>query len=306
MKRDIERLVDRRCLRIQITLLQGCLIAVCLFKTLSCAQAQGLKHDRGDLLAYQTERHKLNTEDAGPTEPGDYEVGFRYALKKSRHQFDSDGRQEKRGRLKEHAFDWGISVGLLPGADISAGFGYADIFDGEHGNDGMDGDGITDLEVASKILIYKHLQKNMAISFKPSLTLPTGEKSDNDECGPGDEYASFTQRLILSKNNGRWNFNLDSGCQFPFGQKRGDFRGSWETNAAIGYQICSWIQPAIELNYCHDFYVSNADSDTWGCTAELILSAHERYRIDIGFQNILAGRSTDQTMSAVVAVTFFL
>jgi hypothetical protein len=253
---------------------------------------------------FETEQSKINTEDAYPVAPGEFEFEFAYGFLSSSRQFGDTARRASRGRLREHTYDMGVAMGLHRRAELNFAIGYADLFDKD--NDGPShGHGWSDLEIGSKILLYHSDEHELTLSYSPSVRIPSGRESTSDRFGPGKSSTQISQRLIVSKNWGRWNANFDSGYGLLVGDRQGE-RGSWDSNLAVGYQLFSWLQPACELNYAHDFKRSSNDADTFAMTYGLIMPVHERFRIDAGVQQVLAGRNADNTTTASVAVTLFL
>lgn len=253
---------------------------------------------------FETEQSKVNTEDAGPVTFGESECEFGYGFLTSRRQFTDNANRTARGRLREHTYTMSIAMGIHERAELNIGLGYADLFDKD--NDGpTHGHGWSDLEIGSKLLLFHSDENELTISYAPSVRIPSGRQSTNERLGPGETSTQVSQRMIISKNWGRWNLNLDSGYGLLIGNRQGE-RGSWDSNIALGYQMLSWLQPICELNYSHDFVRSGNDADSFALTYGLILPFHERIRLDAGFQHVVTGRNTDKATAASVAVTIFL
>jgi len=136
------------------------------------------------------------------------------------------------------------------------------------------------------------------------LTVPLGRESDSDRLGPSQEFWSFEQKLALSKDWGCWTSNADVGFSLPFGGKRRDDRGTLESNLAVGYQLCDWLQPEVELNYAHDFMEGGQDSDSVAATAGLVMPLSDRWRVSVGVQQAIAGRNADRGTCAMLSLTF--
>ncbi|MBN1493441.1 MAG: transporter [Candidatus Omnitrophica bacterium] len=253
---------------------------------------------------FETDQSKINTEDAGPVAPGDIEVGFTYNLAMAKRQYDNDADRRRRGYLREHAYDLAFATGIVDGIDIHFGIGYADLFDKDNGVPSH-GHGWSDIEIGSKLQLYHSDERELTFTYFPSVVIPSGRESRSDRLGPGGDSTVFTQRLIVSKNWGRWNVNGDTAYGLLIGNRQGA-RGTWDINCACGYQVYSWLQPAVELNYAHDFVNSSSDADSFAITGGLIMPVHERVRVNAGVQQVLAGRNADQTTNITAAVTIFI
>ncbi len=261
-------------------------------------------HAFAEKAAFATEQFKINTEDAAPVKPGDFEFEFAYGLAASRNQFDNRGGHLERGSLREHTYDLKLAAGVVDGVEMNTGIGYVDLFDKEAGPSSH-GRGWSDIEIGAKIRLFNSSKHEMTFTWAPSVIIPSGRESREDRLGPGGASTVFNNKLIMSKNWGRWNVNLDSGYGLPAGNRQ-DSRGTWDTNAALGYQMLSWLQPAIEFHYAHDFVRSESDADYFAMTGGLIMPVHERLRIGAGVQQGLAGRNTDQTTAVSIVATIFV
>lgn len=272
-------------------------------------------------VLYETETSKISTEDAGAVEPGAAEVEFGYGFMTGRKAFDRGGKQIARGSMREHAFDWKVAFGVIPRVELNATIGYSDIGDKDYDPDWEDpeegeiaeghrgptkGQGWRELEIGSKIELIKNTVHDFILSYMPSIAIPSGRESHEDRLAPGSENATFGQRLVASKNWGKWNVNVDTGYGLPFGGSREGGRGTWDTNAAVGYHVLPWLEPEFEVNYAHGFKTSMGDSDSLALTAGFVMPLHERFRLNSGVQQVVAGNNTDKTTSVIVAATFFI
>lgn len=253
---------------------------------------------------------KINTDDAGAVKPGDWELEFGYSAAAGSRQYDHHGSRKKRGLLREHHFDSSLKTGVTPRAELSMAMGYADLLDkelrAEEGSIGpVYGQGWKDVEVGSKIEIYRKDESEFIFTYAPSVVIPSGRESREDRLGPGEDSTIINQRLILTKNIGHWSFDLDSGYALPVGARKGA-RGTLDTNAALGYQIFNWLQPEMEFHYAHDFVSEDYDSDVFAMTWGVVMPIHEKVRISSGVQQVLAGKNTDQTTTFSVVTTLFL
>jgi len=62
----------------------------------------------------------------------------------------------------------------------------------------------------------------------------------------------------------------------------------------------------MEFHYGHDFIRSAGDSDEFAMTWGVILPVHERFRLDAGVRQALAGRNYDQNTTVSVIATLFV
>jgi len=102
---------------------------------------------------FKTEQSKVNTEDAGPVEPGHFEVEFAYGFSTGRHRYAGSGDREDRGRLRDHTYDLGFNMGVIRNFELNFGIAYADMFDKDNTGP-THGHGWTDTEIGSKIQFY--------------------------------------------------------------------------------------------------------------------------------------------------------
>lgn len=251
---------------------------------------------------FEIEQSKLNTEDAGPVEVGDFEISYVYGLSVANHAYDGSGGRQDRGRLREHAHEFGLGFGVMNRVELNFGIGYADLFDDE--NDPAHGHGWTDIEIGSKILLYENAEDEFAFSYAPSFVIPSGRKSEDGRYGPSDISSAFNQRLIASKNLGKWNVNMDSAYGFPIGYRNGA-RGTWDANLAFGYHVLRWFQPVMEFHYAHDFVNHGEDGDSFARSWGVIMPLCEYVRFDAGVKQVLAGRNTDQTTDLSLVLTVY-
>ena len=244
---------------------------------------------------------KLNTEDAVPVGPGEFELGFAYAFSRARRQWDDHWDGEKRGLTQEHAFEAGLTHGIADNLDIGVSWGYADIYDRD--DPAGYGRGVTDLGVGAKWRFYHNEDTELSLAYLPGVTIPIGRRSDSDDIGPSQEYWSFDQKLAMTKFWGRWTMNADVGYSLPLGEDADGARGMLDGNVAVGYQVCTWLQPEIELNYAHEFVSGGDDADELAVTAGLIMPLGDTWRMDIGIQQSVAGRNSDRGTTGIVAMT---
>ncbi len=77
--------------------------------------------------------------------------------------------------------------------------------------------------------------------------------------------------MVLTKDWARWTMNGEVNWSQPFGEKRGDDRGTLAANLATGYQLLPWLQPEIGLNYGREFDAGEDDGTGVAVTKALFV-----------------------------------
>ncbi len=266
--------------------------------------------------SFDTEPAKLNTDDAGAVKPGDFELEFAYALSTGHHSYDHEADRNKRGRFREHAFDWSLAAGLTDRIELNATIAYSDLLDKETEDvDPVTGEGLStspnhgngwnDVEVGSKIEIFRSQARDFILTYAPSVVIPSGREGRDDRLAPGGDSTVFNQRAIVTKSWNRISTDLDFGYGILAGNRKGN-RGTADVNFALGYQVFRWLQPEMEFHYAHDFMKAENDSDLFAMTWGVVMPLHERIRIATGVQQGLAGKNADQATTFSIVTTLFL
>ncbi len=244
----------------------------------------------------ECEHAKLNTEDATPVDPGEWEIELSYALTKSRRAFASSWGRTSRPYLRAESLGLGIGYGLIKNVAVDLALGYDSIYDRDA--DMLTARGWTDLEVGAKWRFYHDEQARLEIAWIPSLSLPTGGHEVTED------FFWLGNVLALTKDwGGRWTSNFDLGLSYAIGGHRDDARWALGANAALGYQLTDVIQPEVELNYGHEFN-NGPDADLLAATVGCILCVHENVRVDLGVQQGLTGRNADMETTLLAGITF--
>jgi len=280
------------------------ILAVALFA--SAPTAFGQEHPLGAAPARQEDASepecaKLNTEDAMPVGPGEFELEFVYSFSRASRQWSDHWRGENRGLAREHDFELGLTYGVVENLDIGVGLGYADMYDRD--DPAGYGRGLMDVGIGAKWRFYHNEALDLSLAYLPGITIPFGRRSGSDHIGPSQEFWSIDQKLAMSKFWDRWNLNADVGYSLPLGEDADGARGTLDSNVALGYQLYDWLQPEVELNYAHDFVTGDSDSDQVALTAGLIMPISDTWRVDVGLQHSLAGRNSDRGTTAILAIT---
>jgi len=240
------------------------------------------------------EHAKLNTADASPLDPGDWQLEIGYSVMRARGAFANDWTRTGRPLLREREFGIGIGYGLVEDLDVGIGLGYVDLLD--HDTDQRHGHGLSDLEIAAKWRFYYDEEARLEVAYIPVVVLPVGRHETDRRLGITDDFASVYNGIAVSKDwTGRATSNFDVGFSCPVGGgDRDGYRGTFSADAAFGYHALPWLQPEVELNYAHDF-CRGSDSDFVAVTAGLIIGCFDGMRVDIGYQQAIWGRNTDRT-----------
>jgi hypothetical protein len=134
------------------------------------------------------------------------------------------------------------------------------------------------------------------------LNIPTGSSTDSGSLGTSQEFWSWGNTLVMTKDWGSWTANADVGYSLPFGGKRGTAQGTFSANLALGYQVLPWLQPEMELNYARDFVDEGDPGENLAFTAGLVMPISDLLRVNLGVQQSIWGRNSDQTTGFILAV----
>lgn len=253
------------------------------------------------------EHGKINTPDASPVDPGHVEIESSFAHTQAKRYWDRSGNSRDRGRAREQVLRLAATVGVVENFDIAAGGCYVWLkdadndFDPDDGVFGPDrGHDLGDIELSGRYRFFEG--HGLELAYIGGVTLPAGSSSSRDEIGTGQEFWSFNQTLATSKNWGKWTANAAVGYALPLGGKRENARGTFNADAAVGYQVLPWFQPEIELNYCHDFLATEEDSEVVAATIGLVMPINEELRVNAGVQQGLWGQNADKATTLILAV----
>ncbi|MCL2791369.1 MAG: transporter [Desulfobulbus sp.] len=293
----------------------GCLLGCILL--LPQAQAKAMTDDAVSETApaaaeeITIEHGKINTADASPVDPGHYEIESSFSFTRAKRSWDASGDIHGRGLLREQNINLSVTVGLIENVDIAVSGGYSWIRDNDHNFDEhagimgpFTGHDFTDMEVSGRYRFYCNEEQRLEIAYIAGVTIPTGSSSDRDDIGTSQEFWSFNQTLVATKDWDRWTLNGDIGYSLPIGSERENARGSLNIDLALGYHILSWLQPEVELNYSHDFMKDEHDAQTLAITAGLVMPFNETLRVMIGVQQGVWGENADKATALCAAVKF--
>lgn len=258
------------------------------------------------------EHGKLNTADASPIEPRHFELEFAYSYTHATRAYDNSRGSRRRGSAFEHAPRATLTIGAVRNLDVNIGWGYNHVYDAEYDHDAEDaedgphhGHHIGDTGVGMRYRFLRSDALSYEVAYLGGLTVPTGCECTHRHLGTSQEFWSWDQGLVVSKDWGKWTANAELGYALPFGGKRGEARGTLTANLAAGYQALKWLQPEAELNYHCDFARNGSGADSLAVTAGLVLPLdciRAGTRISVGAQRALTGRNSDQFTTLLLAV----
>jgi len=257
----------------------------------------------------EIEHAKINTADASPVDPGQFELETSFVYTRSKRAWDSSGSTHSRGLFREQTIGFSFTAGLVDNVDINISGGYSwlrdDDFDG--GGDepaSLRADDFTDLEVSGRYRFFHDEERNLEIAYIAGVTIPTGSRSGADRIGTSQEFWSFNQTLVATKDWGQWTLNGDIGYSLPIGNKRQNARGTLNMDLALGYQVLPWLQPVVELNYSHNFMSGEDDAQVLAVTAGLIMPINDFLRVTVGVQQGIWGENADKATTILTGVAF--
>jgi hypothetical protein len=243
-------------------------------------QQQGSPSSPGSASPAVAETAKLITEDALTVDPGKTEVEFGYSFLTTNRTFTDGNDLAHRTTL----------AGQVLSSNATHGFSLRDVLQDESKELA---DGLGNVTINAKWRFFESQGGGVAISWLPGFTAPFGSTDNSTKVAPGQDFWSLDNTLALTFVAERFNLNVDAGYALPIGEKRGDRRGSWIGDVAIGYQLTFWFQPEVEFNYSHDRVASpGGDSELFALTVGAILNLSSSLRLDLGVQQALYGRNT--------------
>lgn len=247
----------------------------------------------------QLEQTKVSTDDPGTVAVGEWELELTAGLARAGSAFDNEWAAQGRGHARATELGVGLTTGLTDTLDLGISTGWAWLRDEEE--EPESGDGPTDLSVGMK---WNFVQEPLAGALTLGITAPTGEESHEGNLGPGEPFWSAGTSLVLARDlSARTTGNLEVWGTVPFGEGRGQARGSCGVNAAAGYQATDLIQPEVELNWGHEF-ANGPDADEVAATLGLVLTPDGGPVLSLGVQRVVTGRNADRATSLLAAATW--
>jgi hypothetical protein len=251
--------------------------------------------------ALAIEHAKLGTADASPVDPRHVELEFGTSGTWGRHAWDADGDVHGRGSVREQALGLAVTVGVVENLDVGVGLDYLWLHD-DDSDSATTGNGIGDLAVGGRYRFFSSEKQGIEAAWITGVVAPTGSRSDEHELGCSQEFWSWDNSLVLTKDWTCWTMNGEVGWSQPFGEKRGDDRGTLSANHATGYQLLPWLQPVVELNCAHELDVGADDATLVAVTAGLVMPLNDCLRLNLGVQQGIWGENADRATTAMLAV----
>jgi hypothetical protein len=257
------------------------------------------------------EHGKINAADASPVDPGHFEMEPSFSFTHSKRACSASGHTHRRGEFREQILGLSVTAGLMENADINLSGGYSWLKDNDNDFDGdgvltgpFRGEDFTDLKLSGRYRFYNDEEHHLAAAYIAGVTIPAGSSPDRNEIGTSQEFWSFNQTLVATKDWGQWTLNGDIGFALPIGSKRVNARGTFNADLALGYQVFSWLQPELELNYCHDLLDNENDAQVLAVTVGLVLPINDTLRVNVGVQQGIWAEYADKATTLMTAVKF--
>jgi hypothetical protein len=248
------------------------------------------------LDAMEAEPAKLNTDDAGTISAGAMEIELTATDMHATRAWDDQGVSHDRGG---HYHQWGgtfgIAYGLMTDLDVHVTVGYTGI-DDYASPEGFPfrGKGSSDLVLESKWRFMQRDQVEMAL--KPLATLPTTGHVPEDRLPTTYDHCTLGGMLIVTGSMSSLAITADVGAVRHFRRQDDQPHSSWCLDVACGWQIVSWLQPELEVNYAKLRYqgADLPDMDIWAMTAGFLFPT-AMGRFALGIQQGLRGHASDQS-----------
>lgn len=270
------------------------------------------------------EHTKLVTMDATTFDPGQVEVDFIYSVQGGSFAWGTNGKRKNRREILNQNWNTETYIGLFKNIDIGIFQGFSSLMDrennynelagvidpgtGEEMEDPTEGPfhggGIGDLGITGRWRFYHNEEKKLEIAYNPTVIIPTGRRSNLDHLGPSQGYTSLTNALVFTKDIKRFTGNFSAGYTVPLAHsyRTGNSAGGYDLNLAIGYQVFSWLQPAIEVLWAQGFEKHGKGAKILSIVAGVIMPVHKHIRLDLGIQQDIAGSNVDQMTSGIFKI----
>lgn len=250
-------------------------------------------------LAVEVEAAKLATPDAMPIDPGAYEVGVGLDWSRSTSYFDGEAKLNDRdGTAIGRQVSLSFAAGIVEHVDAAIALGYARLTDGSADPDS--GSGLTDVTVGARWQFLKN--EHLALAVIPELSIPVGDGNPDEEISTGSHLwgASMTVAATASIDQLALGAALSRGWVVGRDQDRGDERGSFGADLAVGWQLTEVIQPEVELHYVRDIQAEDI-LDPYVVTVTVGVLASTAYgRFGVGVDQAIDGKNTDRTTTVTL------
>lgn len=211
---------------------------------------------------------KAFTGDATPVEPGHVEIELAYAP-----AWWSIAGAVDRQSGEQHPAVAALGVGLLRDVDLRLAAGWA-MVQATPGAPGapVHGAGLADATVAVRWRFLSLADPAVDLAVTAAVTVPTGARTTPERLGTSRESWSLGGALLASADWGRFTVGTELGFSAPLAPRASNDVGLLVCNVAVGFQVTSWLQPELELNYQHEVELGEErDERVLWATAALVV-----------------------------------
>lgn len=249
------------------------------------------------------EPDKLRTEDAEPVEAGEFEVEIQYGYRFTKGEFNESGERVSKPRSYRNAVELEAAAGVTNDLELRVGGGWENVR-GE-GEEPDKTENVGDVEVGAKWRFLTADDEKLEVAYVPGLSVPLGKHEEDRELNPLRDEWNVSQRLVVTRHwNRDFTTNLEGGFAVPFTGDRKRLRGIGIVNLAFGYRMTPWLQPEFEVNYRHDLYASEVDTNVLAITGGFLVQVVDALRVDVGFFHDVAGRETERETAILTRLVF--
>ena len=246
------------------------------------------------------EHGKASTADASPVDPGVLEVELGYAPVWN----------ERGGlagfHLAENAFAHGFSgtltYGVVAGLDVSVSSGFGTVYDRTprlaDPAAPVYGAGATDLGLGARWRFLQLTEQALELAVTADATIPTGASAGPHRLGLSQEFWSARAALVATKDVGAFTANGEVAWATPISGDAGGLRSVAQVNGAVGWQVASWLQPELELNYQAAI---GPGSQVLTAIASVVAPFGAGHRVVAAVQHGVWGRNAAQTSGAILS-----
>lgn len=220
-----------------------------LVVALAPAAAVGL--EPGESAASLVPEHgKALTADATPVDPGVVEVEFGYAPTWCFHRPSAGDHRDE----QTHAFVAALTFGAAPHLDVrfSGGFG-AVVETGALPSPGgaragaQLGAGLVDAVLGARFRFLHLPRQGLDVAVVAETALPTGTPRVTPQLSLTQEFWSARGALVATQDFGALSASAEVAYALPVFSAGA--AALVQANLAVGYQVLSWLQPELELNF---------------------------------------------------------
>jgi hypothetical protein len=258
---------------------------------------------------WEPSHYKLKTNEATTSGAKHVSLDFYYDFDRAHRQFDNNRHSDRRRAAETHVPQLWLTVGATDDLDVFAGTGYTAMRDLDYDFDPDDdfngphcGSNVADTQVGVQWRFWKSEEHALELAYLSAVTMPTGTDTGRRRLGTSQEFWSWEQALLATKDWNLWTTSAEVGYSLPFGGKRGDERGALTANLAAGYHVFKWLQPEAEINYSASFVRRGSGSDRLAATVGLLLPFNDTVCIGAGVQQALMGRNEDKSTTFLFMV----